>query len=142
MAAARHRCPACREPLVAGEMEGLEIDYCAACGGTWLDAGELEQIAERAGAAPDALSRALASAGRPRLNERRCPRCAKPLREVAVEKPEGVGPAVRIDRCPRGDGLWFDRGELKTLVARFDEGESGAVARFIGELFRHDLERK
>ena len=37
-------CPACGQPLIALELEGVEIDYCAACGGVWLDAGELRTL--------------------------------------------------------------------------------------------------
>ncbi len=32
--------------MVAFELEGVEIDRCLACEGTWLDAGELELIVE------------------------------------------------------------------------------------------------
>ena len=42
-------CPLCNEPLVAFELDGIEIDRCVDCGGVWLDAGELELIAGRAG---------------------------------------------------------------------------------------------
>ena len=45
-------CPVCREPMVALQLEGVEIDHCLACRGTWLDAGELEQLAEFSGADP------------------------------------------------------------------------------------------
>ena len=48
-------CPVCRRPMVAFELEGVEIDRCVGCEGTWLDAGELEVIAETAGASRGAL---------------------------------------------------------------------------------------
>ena len=41
--------------MVAFELEGVEIDRCVGCEGTWLDAGELEVIAETAGASRGAL---------------------------------------------------------------------------------------
>ena len=37
-------CPLCHEPLVAFELDGVEIDRCVDCGGVWLDAGELESL--------------------------------------------------------------------------------------------------
>lgn len=40
-------CPACRADLHLSERQGIEIDYCPACGGLWLDRGELEKIIER-----------------------------------------------------------------------------------------------
>ncbi len=38
-------CPVCRTPMVAFEMDGVEVDRCVECGGTWLDAGEFISIA-------------------------------------------------------------------------------------------------
>ena len=52
-------CPECGQPLVAFELRGVEIDHCVDCGGTWLDAGELETITESAGVPSGELSRAL-----------------------------------------------------------------------------------
>ena len=38
------RCPVCKEPMLIIEHEAVEVDCCAACGGIWLDAGELELL--------------------------------------------------------------------------------------------------
>ena len=124
-------CPVCRQPMVAFELEGVEIDRCVECGGTWLDAGELEIIAEAAGAARGALFEAMKNAKGQRHDRRRCPRCSRKLRVINM----GTGKAVEIDRCPGGDGLWFDRGEMKTFVVSFEEGEEGAVARFFADFY-------
>jgi len=40
-------CPKCGTALEARSVDGLEIDACDACGGLWLDKGELEQVVER-----------------------------------------------------------------------------------------------
>lgn len=125
-------CPACNEPLVSFELEGVEIDHCISCGGTWLDGGEMEQIAELAGAEPGKLSDALVRGGGGKHGKRVCLRCPSKLRVVSVEK-------IEIDRCPYGHGLWFDRGELKAVIASFEGGEEGAVARFFGEFFRSEM---
>jgi Zn-finger nucleic acid-binding protein len=46
-------CPADRTPLTMSERQGIEIDFCPACRGVWLDRGELDKIIERnAPAAP------------------------------------------------------------------------------------------
>ena len=39
-------CISCKEPLIVIELDQIEIDYCLNCGGTWLDAGELEVLLE------------------------------------------------------------------------------------------------
>ncbi len=42
------KCPVCKESdLVMTERQGVEIDYCPACRGVWLDRGELDKIIER-----------------------------------------------------------------------------------------------
>lgn len=41
------KCPNCNEILVMTERQGIEIDYCPACRGVWLDKGELDKIIER-----------------------------------------------------------------------------------------------
>jgi Zn-finger nucleic acid-binding protein len=43
------KCPACPDAtLLMTDRQGVEIDYCAACRGVWLDRGELDKLLERA----------------------------------------------------------------------------------------------
>lgn len=43
------KCPTCTDtPLVMAERQGVEIDYCPACRGIWLDRGELDKLLDRA----------------------------------------------------------------------------------------------
>ena len=44
------KCPIDGTPLHITERSGVEIDYCPACRGVWLDRGELDKIIERADA--------------------------------------------------------------------------------------------
>ena len=44
---AQMACPVCQTGLVMSERQGIEIDYCPACRGVWLDRGELDKIVER-----------------------------------------------------------------------------------------------
>ena len=41
------KCPNCNETLIMADRQGVEIDYCPACRGVWLDRGELDKIIER-----------------------------------------------------------------------------------------------
>ena len=43
------KCPKCGEPLKVRSFQKIEIDQCSGCGGIWLDAGELEMVAEKEG---------------------------------------------------------------------------------------------
>lgn len=124
-------CPKCHEPLVAFELEGVEIDCCVECRGAWLDAGELELIAEMAGVVSGPLTEALRRARGSVQGKRRCPRCGRKLREIHVGQDE---PLV-LDRCPGGHGFWLDHGEMEAFVGSFHEGEGGAAARFIADLY-------
>jgi Zn-finger nucleic acid-binding protein len=42
------KCPVCKTPdLLMADRQGIEVDYCAACRGVWLDRGELDKLIER-----------------------------------------------------------------------------------------------
>ena len=44
------KCPACPDTsLLMTDRQGVEIDYCPACRGIWLDRGELDKLLDRAG---------------------------------------------------------------------------------------------
>lgn len=125
-------CPDCRPgEMFVLEFERVEIDYCPSCRGVWLDSGELELIGRRAGALQGELLAALESAGGGRPSRaRRCPVCGKRLEEVRTE----TATPIVVDRCPRGDGLWFDRGELSAVVRAAGATEDNVLARFFAEL--------
>lgn len=128
-------CPNCNQPMIVLEWKGIEIDVCLSCQGVWLDLGELEMIAEQAGVDAGPLVDALKKAGRGEKEKRRCPRCGKTLGRITVGKKR----PVELDRCPRGHGIWFDRGEMQSFVGSYEEAEEGAVARFFADLFQDQL---
>ncbi len=61
------KCPNCPDStLVMTERQGVEIDYCPACRGIWLDRGELDKLLERSAtmSAPPSASFAPAAQNR------------------------------------------------------------------------------
>jgi Zn-finger nucleic acid-binding protein len=122
--------------MVVLELEGVEIDHCLSCGGTWLDTGELDRIAEIAGAPSVDLARLVSGAREGKRTRRRCPRCPAKLREI----PLPGDPPVLADRCPRGHGLWFDRGEMVAAIRARAGERQAVVARFFADLYRSELE--
>lgn len=53
----RLRCPECNKAMdkrLLGDAQPVIADVCPACGGLWLDHGELEQLVNAGGAALDA----------------------------------------------------------------------------------------
>jgi Zn-finger nucleic acid-binding protein len=135
-------CPKCDVPLFILHFKDIEIDFCHHCRGLWLDAGELEALMQQTGANPhDPLLKfqqqsGIQSVGRPHL----CPRCDAPLHEIPVE-PTGtprltLEARLRLDKCPRGHGLWFDADELQQLLAMFPtESGAGKTIDYLDELF-------
>ena len=41
------KCPKCGMDLEHFDFQGIELDRCVVCGGTWFDKGEVEQLIER-----------------------------------------------------------------------------------------------
>jgi len=126
-------CPVCREPLIVAEREAIELDACPWCHGLWFDAGELALLAEKLGRPLPTAEGALEPAPSSE-KPRSCPRCDKAMDKVYV----GAAPRVLVDRCRAGHGLWFDHGELGTLVSQLPVRPGShpeAVLAFMGETF-------
>ncbi len=105
--------------MITLELADVEIDYCTDCGGIWLDAGELELLLGQPEKAKQLLgSFKIDSKSAERI--RKCPICDKKMQKIIAGPSK---PALLIDKCRRGDGLWFDKGELRDIFsrARLDE---------------------
>lgn len=126
-------CPVCAVPFIAVEREQVEVDYCIACRGLWFDRGELELLAERLGLQISPATLMSRPASTTTEKARRCPRCDKKMEKIELAGAR----VVVVDKCPSGEGIWFDARELGTLldVCADAEGPSRPVARFLGEVF-------
>lgn len=109
------KCPRCQTGLVNSSYEGVSVDVCKSCAGTWLDQGELKQIIEirqeffkspninntitgRSFIVPKAESESRIP----------CAVCSKMMNTFIY----GMDSGIVIDRCLDNHGLWFDQGEL------------------------------
>jgi uncharacterized protein len=119
-------CPVCKKPMVVLEYRNVEVDFCFACEGCWLDRGELGLILTGRPELPRDLKLA---AGK--KSPRRCPRCNRKM--LAGPAP---GTDVEVDVCVRHHGVWLDKGELQ-MVARERSGtvRANALADFVSNLF-------
>jgi Zn-finger nucleic acid-binding protein len=126
-------CPACGKEMFVLEFELVEIDHCAQCGGVWLDSGELALIGRRAGALHGDLLAVLEKGqGEPDKTgpKRRCPVCRKRLLQAPA-------PGVRnipVEKCPRGDGLWFEAGSLQAVIQAAGADSGNVFVRFLADL--------
>jgi len=134
-------CPTCHEVMIVVEQDKIELDHCANCSGVWFDAGELELMLEKMGLDISALSLAKITdlpEARSAEKKRRCPICGRKMRKTNI----GQEPKVLIDFCPKGDGLWFDGGEIRQIIEQCAE-KSGTeldsenrVLTFLGDTFK------
>jgi len=134
-------CPACKGVMVIAEHQRIEVDYCTKCSGVWFDAGELELLLEsmaldEAGLTMSEImalpTKKVAEKARP------CPICHRKMKKVVI----GSEPEVLIDVCSRGDGIWFDGGELGQVIGQLKStgppgtGKHERVIHFLGEVFK------
>jgi Zn-finger nucleic acid-binding protein len=134
-------CPVCNKDALIVEYNHIELDYCPACKGVWFDAGELELLLESAGledfqhyltgiiSAPEAISSE---------KKHKCPICRHKMKKAYIDE----GGKILVDVCHAGDGIWFDGGEVHSLVETLvdkspDKARSGEVLAFVGEMFHY-----
>ncbi len=124
------KCPGCSEIMITIEFDEFEVDHCLACRGVWLDSGELALLLSDEGAAEtklDLLKDALTQSA----SQRRCPICDRKMELVGFA--DAAGPV--LDRCQRGHGLWFDRGELHSVIQRLDRSLHSKIATRLRSVF-------
>ena len=117
--------------MVTLELEGVEIDHCLDCGGIWLDAGELELLLDEPDKAKSLLDSFSVDSKCAEV-KRKCPICDKKMQKVIVGDSK---PALLIDKCRKGDGLWFDKGELHEIFDRAQLDEDNKIQELLADMF-------
>lgn len=137
------RCPKCNQPLSGIDYQGVHIETCPACGGDWLDAGELGNIVEARKARFSeqecmAIAQAATITG-VKLNTLNrhltCPKCGGSTHPVNYGDDSGL----IIDECGSCHGVWLERGELDKideLVHGWDDELPADMAKY-GPKLRH-----
>lgn len=124
-------CPVCKNAMITLELADVEVDYCTDCGGIWLDGGELELIL----GAPEQSERLLNSFeidSKCAEKRRKCPICLKKMQKIVVGKDK---PTLLIDKCAKGDGLWFDKGELQDILNRAELDQDSKIQKLLADIF-------
>ncbi|MHC4758756.1 MAG: zf-TFIIB domain-containing protein [Planctomycetota bacterium] len=124
-------CPVCDNAMITLELQGIEIDHCVDCGGIWLDAGELELLLNNSEKAL-ALLESFKINTQTREKTRKCPICLKKMQKIVVG---AESPVLLIDKCKKGDGLWFDKGELEDIVKRAKLDEDNKIQNLLVGMF-------
>jgi Zn-finger nucleic acid-binding protein len=121
--------------MITLELADVEIDYCTDCSGIWLDAGELEILLgdpEKSKHLLDSFKIDTASTEKPR----KCPICLKKMKKIIVGTST---PTLLIDSCKKGDGLWFDKGELKDIFDRAMLDKDSKIQNLLADIFGEKL---
>ncbi len=117
------KCPVDGEPMQQVDVHGVTVDRSPH--GTWLDRGELFQIAEAERKQVGAIGRLMVNIKsffkvQARPEERGegpvdrdlpCPVCGEDMDHETYRD-------VYIDRCRRRHGIWLDDGELELILER------------------------
>jgi len=124
-------CPVCKEVMITLELDEVEVDYCLACSGIWLDAGELEMLLGDSNEAQTVLN-----SFKPDKNcnekPRRCPICLKKMEKILVG-PDKI--CKLIDKCRKSHGLWFDKGELQDVLKMGSFDKERKIQKLLTDIF-------
>jgi len=149
------RCPNNCGDLTLSGYEGVEVDYCSACRGVWLDYGKLTQIVqnrERAWSPEkirNVLSRLDGHNAPPMPEERvlKCPNCSAQLDEVNYQ---GTSNIV-VNPCGDLHGVWLDAGEIASIQIYMEHWQDYAIEHAdeirssvdgVAERFRDSIEAR
>lgn len=116
-------CPDCRKPMEGRTLGEVPVQTCPSCAGIWMEATHLQTLAEardRRHAALQLLPEAEGPGG-PDLNRpvryHRCLVCDQVMNRQNYARISGI----ILDVC-RTHGTWFERDELRRVLAFIDQG--------------------
>jgi Zn-finger nucleic acid-binding protein len=124
-------CPVCKNAMITIELSEVEIDHCVNCGGIWLDAGELELLLQD----PDRAKQLINSFQKARNRKEKtrfCPICGNKMDKILVGN--STTPLL-IDRCRKGEGLWFDKGELQNIFDKASLDKDNKIQKLLADMF-------
>lgn len=138
-------CPVCGKDALIVEFNNIELDYCPKCSGVWFDAGELELLLEAAGlGGNEQFIEGVKKSPEANVQEkkRRCPVCLRKMNKVYIDDEK----KIVTDVCTGGHGIWFDGGEVASLVQSLaaktpSKAESKKVLGFIGDMFKYQAKK-
>jgi hypothetical protein len=125
-------CPVCNQPLIVLELNQIEVDYCTNCHGVWLDGGELELLLLDSEEKNKLLDSFLTDKNSEEKSIK-CPICLKKMDKIIC------GEKIIIDECPGKHGLWFNKGELESVVEMGSLDKQNKIVKLLKEMFAYNL---
>jgi len=139
-------CPVCSlsrpwrakadQPLIILELNKIELDYCTNCFGTWLDEGELELLLEDSEEKKN-LFKSLTVYKKSKEKPVKCPICRKKMDKVICGR-ENI---IILDKCRKEHGLWFNKGELQSVVEIGSIDKQNKIVTLLKEIFSYNLKQ-
>lgn len=117
--------------MIVLELAEVEVDYCTDCGGIWLDASELKLLLGNSQQTKQLLDSFKIDSSCTE-KRRKCPICLKKMQKIVVGPST---PPLLIDKCARGDGLWFDHGELQNILDRAKLDKDNKIQKLLADIF-------
>lgn len=122
------RCPGCGDEMPSQRLGGVSLHQCGKCGGQFLSPDVFATLCNdhaargaltlaSGGAAPS-----VAASMDARIRYVHCAKCDKVMNRVNFGRRSGI----IVDVC-KGHGVWFDRDELRQVLAFVDRGGLEAV---------------
>jgi Zn-finger nucleic acid-binding protein len=122
------QCPVCKDSMIILELNQVEVDFCPSCKGVWLDSGELELLFRNE--VDNTVDNLLHLKIDLQETKRRCPICKKKMDKVEFENS-----GIVIDKCKNNHGLWFDKGELHSLLSMDARVKDNKIINLLKEMF-------
>ena len=107
-------CPKCPDhpSLRERDVDGVHVHACEACGGVWLNKGELNALIHPVEGDVEYCS--ADNLKDDRITNRLCPFCP----ETRLSQVNFISYSeIVMDHCPICQGIWLDRGELDAITA-------------------------
>jgi Zn-finger nucleic acid-binding protein len=120
--------------LIILELNQIEADYCTNCFGVWLDEGELELLLEDS-QEKNNLFESFIIGRRRKEKSVKCPICRKKMDKVIC----GEENKVILDKCNKSHGLWFNKGELETVIEIGSLDKHNKIISLLREMFSYNL---
>ena len=65
-----------------------------------------------------------------------CPICGKRMEKVQC----GAEKKIRVDKCRRNHGIWFDKGELEGIISQVGAETESKVLNLLRDMFSKKIQ--
>lgn len=120
------KCPKCNADLTPTVRHKLEVHYCPACKGMWLEQKELGELEDEAFDFGDDVKGTLFLSSEPATGK--CPECQAPLRKFNYRFYD-----MEMDFCPNQHGYWLSEDEDNRVLALMKQEEKDYERKVFAE---------